>query len=107
MKQIKTLSGSAYLIDDKSKTFIRIKGEEATSFVNDLGWTQYDEVIDAEVGKQMNIYYTLPGASMPTLRTTTPVVTVEEIIDPNEGELVEISEEEALGSIGWDTEIEE
>ena len=80
MKIVKTVSGSTYFVDEESKTFLRIRGEneDAYSADNDGTWVKFDEVAQLEVGKIMEIYWTRDGASMPTIRMTTPVTSIED-----------------------------
>lgn len=107
MKQIKTLSGSAYMIDEASFSFIRIRGEGAEEFDNDLGWITYEKIGEVVVGRPMEIYYTPVNSEMVKLRITTPVVSMEETLSPDEP--VEEIEEDDFHKLlsGFDRELEE
>lgn len=95
MKQIKTASGSSYMVDEASFSFIRIRGEEASELNNDLNWVTYEEILPVVVGRPMEIYYKPTGSEMVTLRVTTPVVSIEDTISPDEP-VEEIEEDEFM-----------
>ena len=107
MKQLKTQSGSAYMVDEASFSFIRIRGEGASELGNDLNWISYTEIAEVTVGRPMEIYYKAPGSEIETLRVTTPVISIEETINPDEP--VEAIEEDEFQKLlaGFDHELEE
>jgi hypothetical protein len=82
MKVVKTVSGSEYLLDEEAKKFFRTRGENEENYKaeNDGEWVPYTEIAQLEVGKTMEIFWMREGAQWPTLRMTTPVLSVEEAV---------------------------
>jgi hypothetical protein len=107
MKQIKTSSGSSYMVDEASFSFIRIRGEGADELGNDLSWVTYERINEVTVGRPMEIYYTPVNSEMVTLRITTPVVSIEDTLPPDEP-VEEIQEDDFQKLLaGFDRELEE
>lgn len=76
--RITTQSGSVYLLDTEAKTLTRTPGPNAAPVMHDGKPFRYEYLaFEPQEGKPLMAYWDLNGR--PKLRSTTPVVSIEEI----------------------------
>lgn len=78
--KVTTESGSVYHIDTTWKTMVRHPGEDATELQGDSEPIYYAEIAELKVGEPVYaIWYRSAAHAHPTVRATTPIVSIEDI----------------------------
>ncbi len=79
MKRITTASGSVYALDEEAMTVRRVPSVESNRLRKDAQALPLLGVPLVELGESMHMLIDVRGDDISTVRTTTPVVAIEEI----------------------------